>query len=893
MNLKSFVHIPLFLVVFLHISNAQSGTELSLGIDEFLSKTRPEYLGKKLGLCTNTGGVNHTGQRTIELLEQEFGLDLLLTLDDWNDTTTFSDNRTSVIVEGHSFEKINISGILPVQIVELIKDLDVLFVDLQGIGIRSQSYTVTLQHLLYAGGIASTSIIILDRPNPLGGEMVSGNIPQDSLGSPGSFIPIPYRHGMTIGELARLLNTENDHGADLMIIPMDNWQGQPWGEIGLDWTPISPGISTVGDLERFTITSILGADEILENGVSTDRPYEILVHPKITSGSDIVFALDELDLPGVHILPAVSAPTTGPFAGQICNGISITITDVNVLEPWTVAITIAEKIKTIYPDIEFTQSENALTLFDKAVGSTEVRESIATMDWKRLSLYKAAQGEQVIKFKEVRQRYLIYPRRNNFSSLDMKVLFGYIGLIVLIGVIVGRKQRDTKSYFLGNGQISWLMISFSVVATETSVLTFLSIPGVAYLTNFGFLQVAIGYIIGRIVVAWLFLPLYYKEGIQSTYEFIGNKWGISFQRFVSTIFLLMRILADGVRLFMTAIPLTLITGWSFGASIAIIGLFTLIYTLIGGIRSVVYTDTIQFILYIFGAILTFNVINELIPGGLENIISILEEAGKFSIFQGFSSSLSDLLTRPYNFIAAVLGGFLLSMASHGTDHLMVQRLLSAGSIRASQKALVLSGFLVFLQFAIFLFLGATMWVLYDGLPLKPNLVFPWFILTHLPPGFTGFLVAGIFAAAMSTLSSSINSLASATVVDWIKPIKPNVGLTTARWVSVFWAIVLIGGAMLFTSSESPLVEVGLSIASVIYGAILGFFILRLTNWQVSNQSVFWGFSISIITMIYLWKATPLAWTWYVFFGTIIMLTISVILPQFQNRFKPIANAQSK
>jgi len=893
MDLKRLFHILFLIGVFLHISSAQSGTKISLGIDEFLSKPRPEYRGKKLGLCANIFGVSHPGNKNAQLLEQEYGLDLLLTLDDWNDTTSFSNKRTSTVGKVPSFDQINISGKLPVQIAALIEDLDALFVNLQGIGIRHQSFTVTLQYLLQAGGIAGTLIIILDRPNPLGGEMVSGNIPHENLEYPTSFIPIPYRHGMTVGELARLLNTENDYGAELMIIPMDNWQGQPWSEIELGWAPILPGISTVNDLERFTITSILGADRIFENGVSTDRPYEILVHPKIISGSDIVFALGELDLPGVHILPAVSAPNTGPFAGQICNGISITVTDVNVFEPWMVAITIAETIKTIYPDIKFTQSENALTLFDKAVGSTEVRESIATMDWNRLSLYKATQGEQVIKFKEVRQRYLIYPRINNFSSLDMKVLFGYIGLIVLIGVIVGRNQRDARSYFLGNGQISWIMISFSVVATETSVLTFLSIPGVAYLTNFGFLQVAIGYIIGRIVVAWLFLPLYYKEGIQSTYEFIGNKWGISFQRFVSTIFLLMRILADGVRLFMTAIPLTLITGWSFGVSIVIIGLFTLIYTLIGGIRSVVYTDTFQFILYIFGAILTFNVINELIPGGLENIKSILEEAGKFSIFQGFSSSLTDLLTRPYNFIAAVLGGFLLSMASHGTDHLMVQRLLSAGSIKDGQKALVLSGFLVFLQFAIFLFLGATMWVLYDGLPLKPNLVFPWFILTHLPPGFTGFLVAGIFAAAMSTLSSSINSLASATVVDWIKPINSNAGLITARWVSIFWAIVLIGGAMLFTSSESPLVEVGLSIASVIYGAILGFFILRLTNWRVSNKSVFWGFSISIILMIYLWKATLLAWTWYVFFGTIIMLIISVLLPQIQNRFKLISNAQSK
>ena len=893
MNLKRLIRILFFLGVILNISSAQDGTELSLGIDEFLSKPRPEYQGKKLGLFTNTSGVNHSGQSTIQLLEKKFGLDLLLTMDHWNGATLFSDNLASDEVEEYPFDQINISDKIPVQIADLIKHLDALFIDLQGIGIRSQSYTLTLQHLLHAGGIAGTSIIILDRPNPLGGEMVSGNIPKKSLAYPTSFIPIPYRHGMTIGELARLLNTENGLGVDLMIIPMDNWQGQPWSEIGLEWAPISPGISTMDDLERFTITGILGADKILENGVSTDRPYEILVHPEITSGSNIVFALEGLDLPGVNILPAVSVPNTGPFAGQICNGVSITVTDSKVLEPWITAIEIAEKIKTIYPDIEFTKSENTLTMFDKVVGSTVVRESIATMDWNRLSLYKAAQGQQLIKFKKLRQRYLIYPRRNNFSSLDMKVLFGYIGLIVLIGVIAGINQRDTKSYFLGSGQISWLMISFSVVATETSVLTFLSIPGVAYLTNFGFLQVAIGYIIGRIVVAWLFLPLYYKEGIQSTYEFIGNKWGISFQRFVSTIFLLMRILADGVRLFMTAIPLTLITGWSFGASIAIIGLFTLIYTLIGGIRSVVYTDTFQFILYIFGAILTFNVINELIPGGLENIKSILEEAGKFSIFQGFSSSLTDLLTRPYNFIAAVLGGFLLSMASHGTDHLMVQRLLSARSIRDGQKALVLSGFLVFLQFAIFLFLGATMWVLYDGLPLKPNLVFPWFILTHLPPGFTGFLVAGIFAAAMSTLSSSINSLASATLVDWIKPINPTAGLMTARWVSIFWAIVLIGGAMLFTSSESPLVEVGLSIASVIYGAILGFFILRLTNWHVSNKSVFWGFSISIILMIYLWKATPLAWTWYVFFGTIIMLTISVLLPQLQNRVKLIANAQSK
>ena len=191
---------------------------MSLGIDEFLSKPRPEYQGKKLGLCTNTGGVNHSGLRTIQLLEQKFGLDLLLTLDDWNGTPPFSDNHASAVVEGHPFDQINISDTLPVQIAEIIKDLDALFVYLHGIGIRYQSFTVILQHLLHAGEIAGTLIIILDRPNPLGGEMVSGNLPQKSLAYPTSFIPIPYRHGMTIGELARLLNTENDHEKIYILI---------------------------------------------------------------------------------------------------------------------------------------------------------------------------------------------------------------------------------------------------------------------------------------------------------------------------------------------------------------------------------------------------------------------------------------------------------------------------------------------------------------------------------------------------------------------------------------------------------------------------------------------------------------------------------------------------
>ena len=857
--------------LFLSITNYCSGqieSNISLGIDEFLLKKTNDLYEKNICLFTNSGAVNKDGLTSVELLNEEFDIQIVFNLD-----------KKELKDESLGYEEFYIFDFSIDDLIDKIRNLDVVIIDFQDLGLRSTAYTTSLSQILYASGISKIPVVILDRPNPFGGSIISGNIPQTSIANPFEMISIPYRHGMSLGELARLLNEEYHHNVELNIIPMNNWRGEEWINTNLLWKNMPLNIQSYSKLKYFSISNLLASDNIIENGNESDREHQILVHPKIDSATDLVFKLKELKLPGVEFLPAVFVPKKGSFKGKICNGFSINITDSEKFDPWTIAIESAIVIKSMYPEIIFESKGIGFNNFDNNIGNSDIAVFIEREDWSRISLYQSIQNEELLKFlKETRQKYLIYPRQSNFSSLDVKVLFIYISLIVFIGLLAGRKQKNTKSYFLGDGKISWIMISFSVVATETSVLTFLSIPGVAYITNFGFLQVAIGYIIGRIVVAWFFLPRYYSEGIQSTYQFIGNKWGVGFQRFVSTVFLIMRVLADGVRLFMTAIPLTLITGWSFNFSILVIGLVTLVYTLIGGIRSVIYTDTFQFILYIFGAFITFNVINNLEPGGFSNIRSILMDANKLSIFQGLPNSIIELFTMPYNFIAAIFGGFLLSLASHGTDHLMVQRLLSAETIRDSQKALLLSGLLVFFQFAVFLFLGAMMWVLYDGIPIKPNLLFPWFILTHLPSGFTGFLVAGIFAAAMSTLSSSINSLASATVVDWIEPLKKNTNLKTARWISVFWAIVLIGGAMLFTSSDSPLVEVGLSIASVIYGAILGFFIIRLFNLKVTNHSVLLGFMISIISMIFIWRISPLAWTWYVFTGTVIMLFISILLP---------------
>jgi SSS family transporter len=462
------------------------------------------------------------------------------------------------------------------------------------------------------------------------------------------------------------------------------------------------------------------------------------------------------------------------------------------------------------------------------------------------------------------------------QKIDFIVLFAYLILVVGISAWAGRRQTSASGFFLGDRNLPWWMVMFSVVATETSVLTFLSIPGVAYNSDLGFLQLAFGYIIGRWIIAQALLPTYFHEGIESTYEFIRNRWGSFVQRYASLVFLGTRILADGVRLFMTAIPLSLITGWTYPLSIAIIGLFTLIYTLIGGIRSVIWADTIQFGIYLLAAVAVFVVLDGLVSGGWSTIFATATKNGKLTMVHfTFNGGFAGIVEHPYQFLTAVIGGMFLSMASHGTDHLMVQRLLSCRGIKGAQKALVGSGILAFIQFGIFLMLGTGIWVFYYGRTMKADEVFSKFIIEYLPAGLTGFIVAGIFSAAMSTLSSSINALASSTMTDWFKGNHPDrYNLTTSRLLSVFWAVVLVGGAMLFTSKETPLVEVGLSIASFTYGGLLGFFYLGRKAPDIHRHSVTFGFTIALLTMVAVVKFTSVAWPLYTVIGLISMVIAS-------------------
>ena len=321
-----------------------------------------------------------------------------------------------------------------------------------------------------------------------------------------------------------------------------------------------------------------------------------------------------------------------------------------------------------------------------------------------------------------------------WTSLDFVVLALYIAGVTAWGVWLGRGQQGARGYFLGGRDLPWGAVLFSVVATETSTLTFLSIPGIAYVTDFTFLQITLGYLIGRVVVATVLLPAYFRGDLETAYALLERRFGLASRRFASGIFMLTRALADGVRLFATAIPLALITGWSYPASIVAIGLLTLVYTYYGGIRSVVWVDALQMLVYTGGALTALWVLLAGMPGGIGGLLSEADAAGKLQFLRfGWDPA------EPYTLWAGLIGGAFLSMASHGTDQLIVQRLLTCRDLRRSQQALIGSGVVVIFQFTLFLLIGLALWSFYGGAEFaRTDEIFATFIIEQLPPGGYGF-----------------------------------------------------------------------------------------------------------------------------------------------------------
>ena len=465
-----------------------------------------------------------------------------------------------------------------------------------------------------------------------------------------------------------------------------------------------------------------------------------------------------------------------------------------------------------------------------------------------------------------------------FTTFDLLVLVAYLAAITAWGAWLGRGQEGGTDYFLGSRSLPWGAVMLSVVATETSTLTFLSVPGVAYAGSLVFLQLTVGYLTGRIVVATLLLPKYYAGALTTAYELLEARFGLGARRFTSAIFMVTRLLADSVRLFATAIPLALITGWPYPVSIAVIGVLTVVYTYFGGIKAVVWVDAVQMGLYLFGAVVAIVAVQFLVPDGWGLVLERAVAEGKTTVLD-FSLDRSV----PYTFFAGLFGGAALTMASHGTDQLIVQRLLTCTDQRAAQKALVGSGVVVILQFLLFLMVGLGLWAFYGGRAFdSTDEIFATFIVEQLPPGLTGLLIAGVFAAAMSSLSSSINSLASATAYDYWAPM---VGardddvriLRAGRGFTLLWAALLIGGAVLFIplSQGTSAVEVALGIASLVYGGLLGAFALGVFTSRPGQRSAIVGIAVGIGTVTLL--RDQMAWPWYVLVGsTVTFVTGSLV-----------------
>ncbi len=487
--------------------------------------------------------------------------------------------------------------------------------------------------------------------------------------------------------------------------------------------------------------------------------------------------------------------------------------------------------------------------------------------------------------------------------LDLAIVAVYVLGMTLVGAWFTSRQKDLKTYFVGGRDVGWFMVLVSIVATETSAVTFLSVPGLAYKPaggDFTFLQLTIGYVLGRCLVAWVLLPLYMRGDLFSAYEILRQRFSPAVQRVASGLFLVTRTLADGLRLFLTALLLMNALGVSFELAVLLTGSVTVVYTYLGGMKAVLWTDLVQFVIKIAGAALAGVFVLRLLPGGWDAYLAAGESAGKFRVFEWGFDPASDA-----NVWAGVIGGAVFSMASHGADQLMVQRYLCAKSLPHARVALVLSGFTVMAQFVLFLGVGAGLDALrraglFDPGAAKPDEVFGLFIVTALPTGVKGVLVAAVLAAAMSTLSSSLNSSANALVTDFYRPLRPGRDephyVRLSRLMTAGWGLAQMGVALAAwqLGGDTSVVKRVLAVAGFTTGLLLGLFLLGTLPVRVSSRAAIAGLATGFVVVFLAWlpgtgvtapvdwlpaglRKPILAWPWYAPLGAGTTVGVALLL----------------
>lgn len=493
-------------------------------------------------------------------------------------------------------------------------------------------------------------------------------------------------------------------------------------------------------------------------------------------------------------------------------------------------------------------------------------------------------------------------------TLDLTILVAYLIGTVLFGAWFSRSQKNVKDYFVAGERVPWWAIMGSIVATETSTVTFISVPGFAYSANFTFMQLVIGYMIGRIIVTVLFVPMYFRGQLLTVYQLLGQRFGIGVRRLASLLFLTTRSLADGFRLFATGLVLAALLlampgmeemarNWfpslepKFAVlivSVLVMGAATILYTYLGGMAAVIWTDVIQLVIYLIGAVIAAWILLGKIPGGWDEVVRVGGAAGKFNWFD-FTWSM----TKSYTFWSGVIGGAFLTTATHGTDQLMVQRYLCSSSTRQARLALLSSGAVVFVQFLLFLLIGAMLYVYYTGYAtaeiasftlngkLQTDRIFPHFIVTHLPAGVVGLVIAAIFSAAMSTLSSSLNSSSATAVGDFYMPMTGNQKsdhhyLTVSRVLTAVWGMVQITVAIAAIKLSSRVVDEVLGIASFTNGVILGLFFLGTFTKRVGQIAAIAGIIAGAGLMLWVKLQTGVSWQWYVLIGSVTTFAVGLL-----------------
>ena len=473
-------------------------------------------------------------------------------------------------------------------------------------------------------------------------------------------------------------------------------------------------------------------------------------------------------------------------------------------------------------------------------------------------------------------RVLEFPIRMRY--LDLGVILIYLISITWFGARFRTAQKSLKDYFLGGRSAPWWAISLSIISAETSTLTVVGTPALSFSGNLGFLQLIFGYLVARIVISLLLVPHYFRGEMYTAYELMRRRFGERTRKLAALIFLLTRSLAEGVRVFAIAIVVSIVLDVPEVPAILLIAALTLFYTFEGGMTAVIWTDVIQMALYVAGAMLSFFVMLHHIPGGWAHVVAVAQPAGKFHVFDFDFSFSMQYFSRTYTFWAGLLGGCFLTTASHGTDQLIVQRLLSARNLAQSRAALMASWAVIFFQFSLFLLIGIALFVYYGEAhlpaPAQTDRIYPTFVWQYLPPGVAGLVIAAIVAAAMANLSAALNSLASTTVMDFLRPmVRSREGdddaryLGWARWATVAWAVVLVAIGIVARHWGSVL-ESGLSIASVTLGLLLGIFLLGVLTRRVGQNAASVGVVAGLVTILYVRWFTPIAWTWWVLIGSV-------------------------